>query len=165
MPDLSVGAVRGGIDPLVDGADGVAEMGEGVREKSGGGGLEGFRDDLRHLLEDGGGGDVAGISTAHAVGNGEDEVVAGERVAAVSGEDFGAVGTGGEGDERVVIARFPRTAVGEGCPVEDGGLGHGWVFEGDWRFRWIFRDQRSGGGGRISASSKSMMQKQPSLSE
>ncbi len=70
------------VDLFVDGAEGEGEVAEAVREESSGGSFEGFRDDFRHPLEEEGGCEVAGVSAAHAIGDGEDEVVAGEVVGA-----------------------------------------------------------------------------------
>ena len=73
---------------------------------------------------------LAALAATHAVGDSEHEVVAGERAAAGGRQDFRAGGAGSEGNERIIIARFPRAAVGQGGPMEGRVLWHGgfaWV--------------------------------------
>lgn len=63
-----VGGIGGHlVDSAVDATDGVGEMGEGIGVKSSCRCFKSLWDDLRHLFQDTCGGDVAGISTAHAV--------------------------------------------------------------------------------------------------
>ena len=106
---------------VVDGADGFGEVFEAVGIESRGGDLEGFGDDLAHFPQERRGGEIAGIATAHAVGNGEDEVVAAQRDASRLIERGGTLGTGGEGGPGIVVAWFAGTAVTQGGPVQGGG--------------------------------------------
>ena len=140
---------------LVDRAQGIIQVTEAIGKQTCGGDLERFRDDFTHPLENERRRQIAGIAAAHSIGHRKYQVLAGKRMNANWRQGLGPVYAGGEGDERIVVAGLARPAVRAGGPMEDRGGGHGGICQG----------VMVGGGGRISASSKSITQKQPSLSE
>ena len=114
----------GEIDVLVDGAEGVIQVAEAIREQTSGGGLEGFRDDFTHLLENQRRGEIPRIAAAHAIRNGKNQVVAGQRMAAVCRKYLRPSHSRGKGNERIVVAGLAGAAVGAGVPVEERSGGH-----------------------------------------
>ncbi len=47
-----------------------------------------------------------------------------EAAVAGCGKCFRTARTGGQRDERVIVARLAGAAMGKGCPMENGGVGH-----------------------------------------